>query len=115
MRNDLGNSGERGSILLEFLGYGLLLQVVTLGLFIQVINQQSYQLAAESIARHGMRSFVISQTEPSETANQILDDFGIESKPETSLQCQPDCFSVGSQLKLRVTLQSSSAESVWIR
>lgn len=115
MKNKAEKMGDRGSILLEFLGYGLVLQILALTLFVQIANLQSSQLAAESIARHGMRSFVLSQIEPSETAAQILNDFGIQSKPEINMECSPDCLTVGSELRLRVTVDRAIAEAVWIR
>ena len=115
MKNNRERKADRGSIILEFLGFGLLLQILALALFVEISNLQTYQLAAESIARHGMRAFVISQTKPSETAIQILEDFGINAKHQTNLECQPDCFSKRSELVLRVTVDRASAESVWIR
>lgn len=115
MKTSDHNHGERGSLLLEFLGYGLLLQIFPLVLFVQISHLQTYQLAAESIARHSIRSFVISQTDPEVTAHQILDDFGIDSKSKISMECKPDCFNPGSTLILRVTLNSASAESIWIK
>lgn len=115
MKISYNKQSERGSILLEFLGYGLLLQIFALVLFVQIANLQTYQLAAESIARHAIRSFVISETDPEVTANQILDDFGIDSKSKISMECKPDCFNPGSKLVLRVTLNSASAESEWIK
>ena len=108
-------ASERGSIFLEFLGFGLLLQIFALSLFIQIANLQTYQLAAESIARHGMRSFVSAAVDPNETAAQILNDFGLMSKPDIRMECKPDCFEQGSKILLRVNLNSASAESVWIR
>ena len=106
---------ERGSILLEFLGFGLLLQVLALTFFVQIVNLQTHQIAAESIARHGMRFFVSSNVDPNETSLQILDDLGVMSKPDIRMECKPNCFERGSKIVLRVNLNSASAESVWIR
>jgi len=47
---------ERGSSMIDFLGFGLLLQVPVLLLATQLATIHANQLAADSIARHSLRS-----------------------------------------------------------
>ena len=49
-------NADAGSALVEFLVFGLVLQVGILTFFLDLSNQQAGQLAAESIARHGLRA-----------------------------------------------------------
>ncbi len=106
---------DAGSALVEFLVFGLVLQVGVLALFLELSNQQVGQLATESIARHSLRAFVISEIDPRVTAEQIAADFNLKSEPKLQLICDPNCFSSGSLLRLRVQLQSAEAEAVLVR
>lgn len=106
---------ERGSAVLEFLFFGIFLQMLVLALFLQVSSLQANQLVAESIARYGMRSFVLSGIDPKVTAAQVFNDFDIGGIPNVDLACIPDCLSAGSRLKLRVSLNSATATSVYLR
>ena len=106
---------DAGSALVEFLVFGLVLQVGILTFFLDLSNQQADQLAAESIARHGLRAFVISDINPRVTAQQIAADFNLKAEPKLQLICDPNCFSSGSLLHLRVQVQSSEAEAVLVR
>ena len=106
---------ESGSALIEFLLYGLILQVGALTLFVNLTTLQASQLAAESIARHGLRAFVNSNVDPNETALQVASDFQIQAKPILKLFCDPNCQDQGSTLRLQVKLNSAVASSVFIR
>lgn len=109
----LKNDG--GSAVLEFLGFGLLLQVAVLVGFVGVNNLQSQQLAAESISRHALRAYVLFGTDPEVTASQLLGDFGLMVRPVLKLSCQPDCEASGSLLRLRVSLGEAQAVAVAFR
>ena len=113
MKNSLKFLGdEDGSAVLEFLGFGLLLQVAVLVGLASLTNLQSQQLAAESISRHALRTYVLFGTDPEVTANQLVGDFGLEVRPVLKLTCNPDCQTIGSVLRLRVSIGDSRAEAV---
>lgn len=113
IRNTLTN--ERGSSLIEFVLYGLVLQVLVLSLFLQLATWQNQQLAAESIARHGLREFILAETNPMDVARQISNDFHLKAIPEISLRCDPDCSSPLSKLLFNVDVAGAKASSVFIR
>ena len=106
---------DRGSVVLEFLAFGLLLQVSVLMWFINISNLQGQQIAAESVARHSLRAFVLSGTQPQITGEQILNDFGIKLQPQLNFTCEPDCDSPGSILRLQVLVGSAKAQAVAVR
>ena len=108
-------SSDTGSAIIEFLGFGLVLQITVLLGLIQFSNMQSQQLAAESIARHALRAYMLSNIQPQETAKQLSLDLGEASQPKFDFSCQPDCESVGSVLKLGVSLGQARAMSVAVR
>lgn len=103
---------DAGSAVLEFLGYGLMLQAAVLVGLVSVTNLQSQQLAAESISRHALRAFVLFDIDPEVTANQLLGDYALGGKPLLKLSCNPDCETIGSVLRLRVSLGDARAEAV---
>ncbi len=106
---------DRGSVVLEFLAFGLLLQVSVLMWLINISNLQGQQIAAESVARHSLRAFVLSGTQPQVTGEQILHDFGIKVKPLLSFTCEPDCDSPGGILRLQVVVGAARAQAVAVR
>jgi hypothetical protein len=106
---------DRGSALIDFLGFGLLLQIPLLLLSTQLAAIQSMQLAADSIARHSLRSYVLQGKEPQETALQIANDFHLSGDPKIELICEPDCISPFSVLRLNVLIGSVKSSSVMIR
>lgn len=106
---------DRGSVVLEFLAFGLLLQVSVLMWLINISNLQGQQIAAESVARHSLRAFVLSGTQPQLTGQQILNDFGIKLQPQLSFTCEPDCDSPGSILRLQVGVGAAKAQAVAVR
>lgn len=106
---------DRGSALIDFLGFGLFLQIPVLLLSIQVSSLQASQLAADSIARHSLRAFVLEEAEINKTANQVAGELGIDANPLIVLECDPDCTGNQSLLRLTVKLGSVEASSVMIR
>lgn len=113
--NTLRIFDERGSALLEFLAFGLLLQVSVLIWLINVSNLQGQQIAAESVARHALRAFVLDGSPTQETGEQVLHDFGIKLAPQLNFTCDPDCNSPGSVLRLQVVVGAARAEAVAVR
>ena len=106
---------DRGSALIDFLGFGVLLQIPVLVLAIQLSSLQTSQLAADSVARHALRSFVLQGVEVEVTAREIAADFGLKVKPLVTLDCEPDCTSAGSILRIGVSIDDIKSSSVMIR
>ena len=115
MRCKLPLSEDAGSAVIEFLGFGLLLQVSVLIGLVQVSNFQTEQMAAESIARHALRAYVLFGTTPEIIGDQIISDLGIRDKPIFSLSCSPDCYSQGSVLRLKAEIGVASSVAVAVR
>lgn len=108
-------SQDKGSAIIEFLLYGVLLQVSVLLIGLQVISLQSSQLAVESIARHALRAFVVTGQQADQTAQSLLRDFGSTKTAEIDLRCQPDCYSEGAIITIKVSLAGASAVSSVVR
>ena len=106
---------DDGSAVLEFLGFGLLLQAAVLVGLVSMNNLQAQQLAAESISRHALRAYVLFGTDPEVTASQLMADFDLGVRPVLKLSCNPDCETNGSVLRLRVSLGDAHAEAASIR
>lgn len=105
---------ERGSSMIDFLGFGLLLQIPVLLLASHLATIQANQLAADSIARHSLRSFVLQDTPVELTARQISEDFRLKIEPVVELDCIPDCISPESILRLKVSIGGVRATSVMV-
>ncbi len=101
--------------MIDFLGFGLLLQVPVLTLATQMGTLLTNQLAADSIARHALRSFALQDAPVELTARQIAEDFRLRIRPVVELNCQPDCISPESVLHLNVSVGDARANSVMIR
>lgn len=106
---------EAGSAIIEFLVLGLVLQIGALTFFLQVSNLQASQIAAESIARHSIRAFVLANTDPNETGLQIANDFEITNEPQVNMSCRPNCYDEGSLLFVEVKINGAEASAVFIR
>lgn len=105
---------ESGSAVLEFVGFGLLLQIPLLMMAVNFAEVQAAQFAAEAIARHSLRSFVLTGASVAETAEEIIADFRLSTKPTLQLSCRPigDCTNPGDIVTLRVQLSKAEAQSV---
>ena len=106
---------DSGNALIEFVLYGLVLQVLVLTFGLQVMSTQAQQLAAESAARHALRSYVRAGVDPVISANAIVKEFGLVSKVEVQLSCNPDCESQGSILNLTVRLGEVKSNAIAVR
>jgi hypothetical protein len=106
---------ETGSALIEFLGFGLLLQVAVLIGVVQLSNFQAEQMAVESMARHALRAYVLSGTDPEVTGDQLLAELGAQGKPIFTLTCSPDCESQGSVIRLKAQLGSATSMAVTVK
>ena len=107
--------GDRGSVIIDFVFFGVFLQLGLLLLATQIIGIQSNQLAAESIARHCLRSFLISGTDPMVTANQILQGFESEEKADVEIKCDDNCELEGTRISVSVKVGLAQASLTAIR
>lgn len=105
---------DSGSAVLEFVGFGLLLQIPLLIIAMSLAEVQQEQFAAEAIARHSLRSFVLAGTPPSETAAEVVTDFRLKAAPILQLSCRPigDCEASGAIITLKVQLGRAQAQSI---
>ena len=115
MRCKLPLPEDSGSAVIEFLGFGLLLQVSVLIGLVQFSNFQAEQMAAESIARHALRAYVLFGTTPETTGDQLIAEVGLSVKPNFKMYCSPDCYSQGSVLRLKAEIGAASSVAVAVR
>jgi hypothetical protein len=108
-------SDDGGSALIEFVGFGLLLQVLLLASVIQINGSLQDKILAESIARHSLRSYVLTGVDVQTSAHEILASFGSAAQPVIELSCQPDCQSSLAKLQILVRVGSAHAKSAVVR
>lgn len=106
---------EAGSAVIEFVLFAVVLQIGLLIYGLQLFGAQSSQLAAESAARHSLRSFILTGTNPEDTAIQVLKDFGMSKKVDVNFTCDPDCNSAGSLVAVKIDVGNFSAVSKAVR
>ena len=84
---------DLGSAVLEFIGFGLLLQIPMMLFAINLVTLQHDQLAAEAITRDVLRSFVLLNREPLDRARQLANDYRLDpSRILLKVTCKPtDC------------------------
>jgi hypothetical protein len=109
--------GDRGSAIVDFIGFGLLLQIPVLMFTTLTLSMQHQQFALEAIARHGIRSHVLipDKVNTTKVISELALDFGIEqSELVWSLSCNPDpkCVEPGSIALLQIKLGGLSAEAL---
>ena len=114
MNLSIRKSTESGSALIDFVLYGLLIQMTVLVFGLQVFSLQSAQLAAESAARHALRSFALNGVAPDQSVRSIAKDFNFSEDYKVSFSCDPDCISAGSVLKITVKISSATATAKMI-
>lgn len=102
-------SDESGSVLVEFIVMGLLLQLLLLAGGLTLIETQHQQLAAESLARHSLRSFLLHGTPIEVTAKDLAEQFRLSTGYEVSLDCQGNCEQSGDIAALTVRVGGTSA------
>jgi hypothetical protein len=77
-------SDECGSAPLEFIGFGLLLQLPLLPLMLQLSSIQLEQLCAESMARNALRAYSVSAVPIQTSLDLIAKDFDLPSSTRFS-------------------------------
>ena len=108
---------DRGSAIVDFIGFGLLLQIPVLLFATFALSTQHQQFALEAIARHGIRAHVLVPDKSSTTRviREIALDFGLKEQDLVwSLSCNPDpkCLAPGSIVRLEIKLGGLSAEAL---
>lgn len=89
------NSADSGSAAIELVALSVLL-VLPLGFYANAVQQISEQLLAEQIARHAIRSLVLSSQPQSlvlarQQAREISTSWGSNRESQISLNCQATC------------------------
>jgi hypothetical protein len=108
---------DQGSAVVDFIGFGLLLQIPVLMFSTSVLSFQHQQFALEAIARHGIRAHVLVPDSGNTTRviSELAADFGLkQSDLVWNLSCKPDpkCLASGSMVRLQVRLGGLSAEAL---
>ena len=117
MKQSTNLSSDRGSAIVDFMGFGLLLQIPVLMFTTFALSMQHQQFALEAIARHGIRAHVLVPDKASTTRviSELAMDFGLkQSDLVWNLSCNPDpkCIEPGSIARLQVKLGGLSAEAL---
>jgi hypothetical protein len=108
---------DRGSAIVDFIGFGVLLQIPVLMFSTFALSIQHQQFALEAIARHGIRAHVLvpDRANTTRVITELTMDFGLkQSDLAWSLSCRPDpsCIEPGSMARLEVKLGGLSAEAL---
>lgn len=108
---------DEGSALVDFVGFGLLLQIPVLMFTTLTLSMQHQQFALEAIARHAIRAHVLLPDQASTTmvVRRISEEFGLEpSNISWRIICTPDpnCVTPGSIVIFEVKLGGLSAETL---
>ena len=108
---------DRGSAVVDFIGFGVLLQIPVLMFATFALSVQHQQFALEAIARHGIRAHALfpDRENTNRVISELVADF--ELKPsgiEWSLSCNPDpnCVEPGSIAFFQIKLGGLSAEAL---
>lgn len=104
---------ETGSAILEFLIFGLAVNLALLTFSVDVVQAQKHQLAADSIARHASRDFSMNLSENSarQVASEVATGFDLRPNQwQISAECEPaDCFAFDAKVSVQVLVESSGA------
>lgn len=107
-------SDETGSVVLEFVGFGLILQVPILMFVTSMLGLQHDQFAAEAITRDALRSFVLLGKQPIETAAEVSRAYRVSmSRVSLAVICRPhDCEAGDGWVEITTRVGSVSAKGV---
>jgi hypothetical protein len=105
---------DRGSAVLEFVGYGILLQVPLIALSVGLVSVQHDQLAAEAITIESLRSFIVENRSPSQSAADLASAYRISvDRVRVQVSCQlDDCYSDHSWIRVTTQIGSVKASAV---
>lgn len=104
-------SDETGSVVIEFVGFGILLQLPILMFAVSLIGAQHDQFAAEAITRDALRSFVLLDKSPSDIAAEVSAAYRVPlARVSVSMTCTPsDCESEASWIEITTRIGSAVA------
>jgi hypothetical protein len=110
---------DRGSAIVDFIGFGVLLQIPVLMFSTFALSVQHEQFALEAIARHGIRAHVLvpDRVNTVRVISELVADFGLDqSEVVWNLSCTPDpnCAEPGSIARLQINLGGLSAEALQV-
>ena len=110
-------TADEGSAIVDFIGFGLLLQIPVLMFTTFALSLQHQQFALEAIARHGIRAHVLFPDNSNTTMviHRIAADFGLEpSDLSWQISCAPDpnCVDSGSIVRFEIKLGGLGAEAM---
>jgi hypothetical protein len=108
---------DRGSAVVDLIGFGVLLQIPVLMFSTFALSVQHQQFALEAIARHGIRAHTLLPDRGNTTRviNELVADFGLRpSDVQWGLSCNPDpkCVQLGSIALFQIKLGGLSAEAL---
>ena len=108
---------DGGSAIVDFIGFGVLLQIPVLMFSTFALSVQHQQFALEAIARHGIRAHVLvpDRVNTERVISELVADFGLDqSEIVWKLSCTPDpnCVEPGSITLLQIKLGGLSAEAL---
>lgn len=104
---------DAGSVVLEFIGFGLLLQIPILMAVLALSAAQHDQLVAEAITRDSLRSFMVIDKNPESTASEVAKVYGVSlDRVHISMSCQDnDCTKQGNAIHLETKVGLMQAEA----
>jgi hypothetical protein len=102
-------SSDKGSAMVDLIGFGILIQIPILMFATLAIQTQQQSFAIEAIARHGLRAHVLwpDKANTELVILELAQDFGIDpSRITWRLGCKPDpsCQSENSTAEIEVQI-----------
>jgi hypothetical protein len=109
--------GDRGSAVVDLIGFGVLLQIPVLMFSTVALSLQHQQFALEAIARHSIRAHVLipDNANTSRVVGELAEDFGLKPTDLVlNLSCSPDpnCLEPGSLVRVEIRLGGLSAQAL---
>lgn len=101
-------------MVLEFVGFGLVLQVPILMFVTSILGLQHDQFAAEAITRDALRSYVLLGKPPIETAAEVSQAYRVSmSRVELAVSCRPhDCEAGDGWVEITTKVGAVTAKGV---
>jgi hypothetical protein len=110
-------SSDHGSAPLEFLGFGLLLQIPVLVMVINLASIQHDQLVADAICRDSLRSYLLLGAQPELTAARVAAEYGTPiNRIKLQVICEfGDCETEGNRIRVIAKVGLVEAETEGIK
>ena len=101
--------------MLELVVFGFALQVSVLLAGLNLLAIQKDQITAESAARHSLRAYLLTNSDPAKTADEIVKASQSGSSLSVAMHCDSSCDQVGSLVSLQITLGKAKALATMVR